>query len=83
LTEASAGLVEGGVEYSEEELSAILSPRHFVEVRRTWGGPAPEETRRAAAASREALAKDEVWWKAAREGLVAAARELRETAERI
>ena len=30
----------------------ILSPRHFVSVRRTLGGPAPEETARAAGVSR-------------------------------
>ena len=33
--------------YTEEDLQRILSPRHFVEVRRTLGGPAPEETGRA------------------------------------
>ena len=32
----------------------ILSPRHFVEVRTTFGGPAPEETARAAKVSRAA-----------------------------
>ena len=35
-------------------LAEILSPRHFVNVRRTLGGPAPEETARAAEASRAA-----------------------------
>ena len=34
---------------SEDALQRILSPRHFVEVRRTLGGPAPEETGRAVA----------------------------------
>ena len=34
--------------YSDEALAEILSPRHFVDVRRTLGGPAPEETARAA-----------------------------------
>jgi hypothetical protein len=29
------------------------------------------------------LAKDEAWWRAAREGLAKAERELRETAERL
>jgi argininosuccinate lyase len=39
--------------YSEEALAAILSPTHFVGVRRTIGGPAPDETARALAAARE------------------------------
>jgi argininosuccinate lyase len=41
--------------YSEEALGAILSPSHFVSVRRTMGGPAPEETARALAVAREVL----------------------------
>ncbi len=48
--------------YSEQALAKILSPRHFVDVRRTLGGPAPDETARAAAVSRQQLAADEQWW---------------------
>ena len=47
LAEASAGLLGGPLAYDELTLADILSPRHFVEVRRTLGGPAPEETARA------------------------------------
>ena len=43
-------------------MAHILSPRHFVEIRRTLGGPAPEETARAAGASRQQLEADEAWW---------------------
>ena len=32
------------LDYTEEQLAEIMSPRHFVEVRRTPGGPAPDET---------------------------------------
>jgi argininosuccinate lyase len=38
-----------------------VSAREFVEVRRTPGGPAPEETARALAASRTLLEDDRVW----------------------
>jgi hypothetical protein len=41
--------------YSDEALAAILSPSHFVGVRRTMGGPAPEETARALGNAREVL----------------------------
>ena len=37
--------------YSDEDLRRILSPRHFVNVRTTLGGPAPSETGRALAES--------------------------------
>ncbi len=35
--------------YSDAQIAEIMSPRHFVEVRRTLGGPAPDETARALA----------------------------------
>jgi argininosuccinate lyase len=57
LSEASGG----SLTYSEAELSHILSPRHFVEVRRTLGGPAPEETARAAQVSCKKLEASESW----------------------
>jgi argininosuccinate lyase len=47
--------------YTAEELARIMSARNFVEVRRTPGGPAPEETARALAASRELLEADRLW----------------------
>jgi argininosuccinate lyase len=47
--------------YGREDLSQILSPRHFVNVRRTLGGPAPEEAERALTESRQLLDRDHVW----------------------
>jgi hypothetical protein len=49
--------------YTDAELETILSPRHFVNVRKTYGGPAAEETQRAADASAAQLTADEAWWK--------------------
>jgi hypothetical protein len=49
-----------------------VSPRHFVEVRRTHGGPAPAETARAVAESRQALHRDGAWIAGARGALAAA-----------
>ena len=48
-------------------LEHVLSPRHFVEIRKTLGGPAPERTTEAIAASRAALAADDAWWKGRRD----------------
>jgi hypothetical protein len=39
-------------------LARVLSPEHFVAVRRTHGGPAPEVTARAVERSRDVLATD-------------------------
>ena len=49
LADASTELLGAPLDVLRSGSSAtILSPRHFVEVRRTLGGPAPEETARAA-----------------------------------
>ncbi len=69
LAEVSRGLTGAAIRYSEEELAEILSPRHFVNVRRTWGGPAPEETARATQASRIRLEADGAWLGQASEAL--------------
>ena len=61
LAEVSATLLPEPIVYSREALERILSPRHFVEVRKTYGGPAPQETASAADASRQQLGADEAW----------------------
>jgi len=60
----------GGGSYARAERA------YFVEIRHTLGGPAPEETARAAKASRQQLEADESWWSNATEGLTAAERML-------
>jgi len=62
LADASKDLLGTPLQYSEAELSRVLSARYFVEIRKTFGGPAPEETARAANASRQQLEADEAWW---------------------
>jgi argininosuccinate lyase len=49
------------IDLTDERLAEILSPEYFVRVRTTPGGPAPAETARAAAASRERLSVDDAW----------------------
>jgi argininosuccinate lyase len=78
LADASTELLGAPLAYSEAALAHILSPRHFVEIRRTFGGPAPEETARAAAASRGQLEADEGWWSQATDALAKAERTLAE-----
>jgi argininosuccinate lyase len=57
----SGELLGAPIEISDEEITRIMSPRHFVEVRRTPGGPAPGETARAIEQATEALGGDREW----------------------
>ena len=84
LLTATAKEVYGSeITFSESELQRILSPRHFVNVRKTHGGPAPEVTGRAAEASRLQLDADEGWWTSATGALVEAERRLDQRSEAL
>jgi argininosuccinate lyase len=61
LAAASTDVIGREIVYSDDRLAEILSPRHFVAVRQTPGGPAPAETARAIRDSNEALEKDTAW----------------------
>jgi argininosuccinate lyase len=78
LADVSKEVLGAPIAYSETALAKILSPRYFVAVRRTLGGPAPEETARAAAVSRQLLGADDAWWEQATNALAAAERRLAE-----
>jgi argininosuccinate lyase len=78
LADASTEVLGKALTYTEEELTRILSARHFVEVRTTFGGPAPEETARAATVSREQLEADESWWTGVTDALARAEQTLAE-----
>jgi argininosuccinate lyase len=49
------------ITFSEAKLAEVLSPEHFVRIRITPGGPAPSETTKAIACSREKQSVDDVW----------------------
>jgi argininosuccinate lyase len=69
LARVSADLLGAPVQYRDEEIVRITSPRYFVEVRRTPGGPAPAETMRATALSRDVLDRDRSWLETTHEAL--------------
>jgi argininosuccinate lyase len=69
LAKASQALVGRRFEYTETRLLEIMSPRYFIEVRQTLGGPAPGETGRALAESRRLLDADHDEWQARRDHL--------------
>jgi argininosuccinate lyase len=80
LGEASSSVLGAPLSYTEAALEQILSPRHFVMIRRTYGGPAPVETRRAAAVSNAKLDQDQTWLADATAALDAASHRLNERA---
>jgi len=61
LATISSDLLGVPLQYTDAQIAEILSPRHFINVRLTPGGPAPSETARAVARSREAVAADRLW----------------------
>lgn len=80
VREISKDVTGTEIVYTDAQLAQILSPQHFVEVRKTHGGPSPSETRRALEVSKSALATDDEWLKAARGRLRAAEEQLRAAA---
>jgi argininosuccinate lyase len=80
---ATGELLGSPIQYSEETLEHMLSPRHFVEVRATHGGPAPGETARALDESRAVLDADCGWLRQTREHLAEAAKRLKERSAQL
>ncbi|HWW85201.1 MAG TPA: argininosuccinate lyase [Vicinamibacterales bacterium] len=83
LSEASTEIAGKEIRYDQVTLNSILSPRHFVVVRQTFGGPAPRETLRAAAISRDYLEADERWALDANEAIDKSRRTLEERSAAI
>jgi argininosuccinate lyase len=77
LREISREVTGREIAYTDVELARILSPRHFVEVRKTHGGPSPSEMSRAIGVSKKSLAGDEEWLAERRESLRVAGERLR------
>ena len=83
LSKASAAILGKALEYSEADLETILSPRHFVQIRTTHGGPAPAETRRAIGESQRRLQTDREAWQLRSERLAKAESQLDARVKRL
>jgi argininosuccinate lyase len=83
LATISSDMLGVPLEYTDTQIAEILSPRHFVEVRLTPGGPAPSETARAIAQSREAVVTDRLWLSDTNGRLAAAQARLRHRAQAL
>jgi len=71
------------VRVSASALARALSPEHFVAVRRTPGGPAPEMTHDALERSRERLEADTAQLAACRASLAAGADAVRQAVDAL
>jgi argininosuccinate lyase len=69
LATISGDLLGVPLQYSDAQIAQVMSARHFVDVRRTHGGPAPAETARAIDASRHSLEADRAWLAARRQSI--------------
>ena len=83
LRQVSMEVAGKEIGYTDEQLAGILSPQHFVEVRKTYGGPSPSETLRAIGVSKQVLAADAGWLSAARGRLATASEQLKGAANRL
>ena len=80
LARATREIAGREIRLADDELARVLSPEHFVRVRRTAGGPAPEVTAAALADATASLERDETRLGALRGALAAAEARLRAAA---
>jgi argininosuccinate lyase len=83
LTEVSQTVTGRALVYEDTKLREILSPAHFIEIRKTPGGPAPSLTTAAIETSRALLANDRTWLTATRTRLTTAAADLKTEVARL
>ena len=83
LRTISRAVVGREIAYTDTALAEILSPKHFVNVRTTLGGPAPSETMRALGVSVEKLKADVAWLESARTQLQMAEQTLKAAAAQL
>jgi argininosuccinate lyase len=83
LRDISSQVAGRPIVYDDRELAEILSPRHFVAVRTTYGGPAPSETARASGVSMQSLSADRKWLAATRGKLTRAVEQLENAARSL
>jgi len=83
IAEASKEISGQEIRLSEEVAAEVLSPEHFIAVRKTWGGPAPEVVGAAIDESRKLLAADQEELARLRGNLSAAERKLEEASAEL
>lgn len=80
LAKASEAVLKTPIDYPADRLAEALSPKHFVSVRTTPGGPAPSETALALGESQARLHDHRAWLQERLDRLTGAQEELRRRA---
>ena len=83
LREIAMSVLGRSLDFDEARLSKVLSARHFVEVRKTPGGPSPSVVAQALSHSRDVLSSDSKWLSEARSKLERADQQLTEAAHAL
>ena len=83
LADVSKTVTGKALTYDDARLREILSPKHFIDIRKTWGGPAPELTTAAIAESEKLLERDRSWLTSARGQLASSAASLKGEVEAL
>ena len=83
LRDVSKEILGAPLELTAAELEQVMSPRHFVDVRRTIGGPSPIETSRALQEASAILAADRAWLERTRAAAGAAEEQLRTRSRKL
>ncbi|GIU81878.1 MAG: argininosuccinate lyase [Acidobacteria bacterium] len=83
LQESAEETIGKKLSLDSDELERILSPEHFVEIRKVYGGPAPEEVENSLSAEMQEVEKDKQWLRDKKEKLSRARTKLEEEVDSI
>ncbi len=83
VARASVARIGRALQYSDADMERVMSAEHFVDVRRTPGGPAAEQTGRAIEAATRAVGDDRRWLAGTRDRLDEARRTLAERSQAL
>jgi argininosuccinate lyase len=83
LREIAMSVLGRSLDFDEVRLTEVLSARHFVEVRKTPGGPSPSVVAQALGHSRDVLSSDSKWLSVTRSKLERADQQLTEAAHAV
>jgi argininosuccinate lyase len=83
LQAAAKETINRELNLTSDELENILSAEHFIEVRKTYGGTAPEEIESSLSAEKQKIEYDEKWIREKQDKINSAKLKLEETAKNL
>ena len=64
LQDAAQAIIQCSLSLTAQDVTDAMNPEHFVTIRQIWGGPAPNETRRAWQTEKDLAAQGEEFYRA-------------------